>query len=154
LSYAFASLVANKNVYTAVFSRVSKAWNAGDLLKELEQVNPDFYPVPILEVPSKIPGVASEIRKRADTDYLTRSEFTEVYGRCGVMAHAANPFGKKIDYDYYQKILPHWQKQIMNLLNSHQIHLVGKPEIYLIHMKEDRDDRVHFYKFEPTVGPA
>ena len=44
---AFASLVANKNVYTAVFSKVSKAWNAGDLLKELEQVNPDFYPVPI-----------------------------------------------------------------------------------------------------------
>lgn len=53
---AFASLIANKEAYTKVFSKVSKAWNAGDLLKELERVNPGFYPVPVTEVPSKQTG--------------------------------------------------------------------------------------------------
>lgn len=146
---AFASLIANKEAYRKVFAKVSKTWNAGDLLKELGCVNPDFYPKPVIELPSKRPGVKSELKDRDQAEYLTKADFVQAYGRCGAIAHAANPFGKGIDYGYYQKVLPHWQEQIMNLLNSHQVHLAGRPEMYLIHMKEDRDDRVHYYRFDP-----
>jgi hypothetical protein len=146
---AFGSLVANKDAYTSVYAKASRGWNAADLLRELEQVNPAFYPVPVIEVPSKIPGVSKEHKKR-HADYLAKSGFKEVYGRCGVMAHAANPYGKGIDYNYYQQMLPLWRTRIMNLLNAHEIHLVNRPGLYVIHMKEDRDDKVHFYKFEPT----
>jgi hypothetical protein len=146
---AFGSLVANADAYTSVYTKVSKAWHAADLLRELEKVNPDFYPVPVMEVPSTIPGVIHELKKR-DPDYLAKDHFLEVYGRCGVLAHAANPYGKGIDYSYYAKMLPSWRTQIVNLLNNHEIHLFNRPGLYLIHMKEDRDDRVHFYKFEPS----
>ena len=147
---AFGSLVANRDSYSSVYSRVSKTWNAGDLLHELEQVNPGFYPVPIIEVPSRIPGVQREHKKR-DGDYLARSEFGEVYGRCGSIAHAANPYGRGIDYAYYQRMLPLWLARIVNLLNAHEIHLLGNPGVYVIHMSEHRDDRVHFYTFRPPL---
>lgn len=145
---AFGSLVAHKDIYTSVYTKVSKAWNAGDILDELEKVNPAFYPVPVIEVPSEIPGVINKHKKR-DADYLTKSDFKEVYGRCGVMAHAANPYGKGIDYDYYRKMLPLWRTGVINLLCIHEIYLLNRPGLYVIHMREDRDNKVHFYKFQP-----
>lgn len=42
---AFASLSANKDVYSAVHARFSLHWRANDMLTELEKVNPGFYPV-------------------------------------------------------------------------------------------------------------
>jgi hypothetical protein len=70
---AFASLIANKEACTKVFAKVSKAWNAGELLKELERVNPDFYPVPVIEVASNEPGVKTDLRKRNEAEYLTKT---------------------------------------------------------------------------------
>jgi hypothetical protein len=145
---AFGSLVANADAYTAVHSKVSKGWHAADLLHELEEVNPDFYPVPVVEVPSIVPAVVHQLQKR-QLDYLAKDYFGEVYGRCGVMAHAANPYGKGIDYGYYLKMLPEWRIQIVNLLNNHEIHRLNRPGMYVIHMKEQQDDKVHWYKFEP-----
>ncbi len=145
---AFGSLIANAEAYSSVYSKISKAWHAADLLKELEKVNPEFYPVPVVEVPSKDPKVLHELKKRSP-DYLARADFPEVYWRCGAVAHAANPYGRGIDYGYYQNILPIWTTRVMNLLNNHQIHLFNRPGFYVIHMKEERDDKVHWYKFEP-----
>jgi len=150
---AFGSLVANKEAYTAVFTKASKAWNANDILVELEKVNPDFYPVPIIELPSGIPGVRMRHEKRVG-DYLDETEFKEVYGRCGAIAHAANPYSKGIDYGYYARMLPVWRTRIMNLLNTHNIQLLGNPGIYLVHMTEHGDDRVKFYIFQPPTQEA
>jgi hypothetical protein len=150
---AFGSHVANKEAYTAVFTKISKAWNANDILIELEKVNPDFYPVPIVELPSGVPGVKTRHEKRVG-DYLDETEFKEVYGRCGAMAHAANPYGKGIDYGYYARMLPVWRTRIVNLLNAHNIQLLGNPGIYLIHMTEHGDDRVKFYRFQPPTQEA
>jgi hypothetical protein len=69
---AFGSLVANKDSYSAVYAKVSKTWNAGDLLRELEDVNPEFYPAPVVQVASKIPGAFMEHKKRDPLDYLRR----------------------------------------------------------------------------------
>jgi len=150
---AFGSLVANKEAYTAVFTKISKAWNANDILIELEKVNPDFYPVPIIELPSGIPGVQTRQEKRVG-DYLDETEFKEVYGRCGAIAHAPNPYSKGLDYGYYAGMLPVWRTRIVNLLNTHNIQLLGNPGIYLIHMTEHGDDRVKFYRFQPPTQEA
>jgi hypothetical protein len=145
---AFGSLVANADAYTSVYSKMSKEWHAADLLSALAKVNPQFYPVPVVEGPSKIPGVIQHNKRQAD--FLSKDKFSEVYGRCGVMAHAANPYGKGIDYAYYATMLPVWRNEVLNLLNKHELHLLNRPGMYVIHMKEHRDDEVHFYKFEPA----
>ncbi len=148
---AFGSLVANKEAYTSVYSRVSRVWHAADILRELEQVNPQFYPEPVIEAPSPIPGVARELKPRAP-DYLSKADFEETYGRCGVMAHAPNPFGRGMDFAYYKKTLPIWRSKIMNLLNCHQMHLVDEVGFYVVHMREPQDNKVHFYKFRPPTS--
>lgn len=149
---AFGSLVANETAYSSVYSKISKKWHADDILRELAQVNPDFYPVPVVEVPAESPKVLHKLERRKG-DFLAKDDFPEVYGRCGLMAHAANPYGKGIDYLYYKKTLPIWRTQIVNLLNNHEIHLLNQPGMYVIHMKEAGDDRVHWHKFEPVPGP-
>jgi hypothetical protein len=61
----------------------------------------------------------------------------------------SNPYGSQVDYAYYGKTLPQWRIQILNLLNNHKIKLVGETIFYLVHMKENQDDKVHYYKFGP-----
>lgn len=144
---AMASLVANKSEYEKVYSNFSNAWNAEYLLKDLGRVNADFYPKPVVEQPSNDPKVKNQLADR-DDDYLTKEEFIKVYKKCGAIMHASNPMGRKIGYEYYKKSIPIWRQKIINLLNNHQIRLLGHDGFYLIHMKEDRDDKVHFYEFE------
>ena len=95
------------------------------------------------------------LRKNLRPDYLTKADFETLYDECGAIMHSRNPYGQPIDYVQYQNQLLGWQTKIMNLLNSHQINLVNRPGFYLIHMKEDRDDEVHYYEFAPpSVPPA
>jgi hypothetical protein len=148
---AFGSLVANKTLYEGVHARFASHWHAGRLLEDLAEVNPDFYPKPVVEVPSKRPGVVNELQNRPP-DFLDTSDFVQLYNECGAIMHARNPYAQPIDYGQYQSKLRPWQRKIMNLLNSHQVHLVGHPGFYLIHMKENQDDEVHFYEFKPPVG--
>ncbi len=144
---AMASLVANKKEYTKVYSNFSKTWNAEYLIKDLARVNPDFYPKPIIEAPSEEAGVKNHLVERVG-DILTQKEFIKVYKKCGAILHANNPIGRKISYEYYKQNIPEWRLRIINLLNNHQIKLVNEIGFYLIHMKEDRDEKVHFYTFE------
>jgi hypothetical protein len=145
---AFGSLVANRDAYSMVYGGFAKDWNAGELMKRLERVNPDFYPKPIIELPSDKQGVKSKFVLRGP-DYLSKQDFVEVYGRCGVLMHAANPFGSGTDYSYYEQRVPIWLSQLVNLLSAHEIRLVNEPGLWLIHMQEEQDDNVHYYVFEP-----
>jgi hypothetical protein len=119
------------------------------MLRDLERVNPDFYPQPMVEVPSPDRRVVHELRDR-QPDYLTKDEFERAYEKCGGLMHASNPYGSHLDFDYYRQKLPVWRLQIVNLLNIHKIRLVNDGVFYLVHMKEERDDKVHYYKFVRT----
>lgn len=143
---AFGSLVANKEAYSAAYEKFASHWNARLMLRDLERVNPDFYPQPVVEVPSPDHRVVHELRDR-QPDYLTKDEFEKAYEKCGGLMHAANPYGSHLDYNYYQQKLPLWRLQIVSLLTNHKIRLVDDSVSYVIHMKEERDDKVHYYKF-------
>jgi len=151
---AFGSLVANKESYSAVYAKFATNWNARLLLRDLERVNPDFYPKPVVEVPSPDPKVRRHLENR-QLDYMTKQEFERIYEKCGAMMHADNPYGSRIDYKYYLERLPAWRTQAVNLLSNHQVRLLNEKGFYLIHMKENQDDKVHFYRFEPAPpGPT
>jgi hypothetical protein len=154
---ALSSLIANKSKYCEVYDNFTKAWNAEYLLRDLERINTNFYPQPVREEETQeITKTGEPVKSKwenVDTsEYLTKDDFIKVYKKCGAMMHADNPKGTKVDYSYYEKAIPEWIRKIMRLLNSHQIHLVDDENIYLIHMKEDRDDEVHYYTFSPIKG--
>lgn len=150
---SFGSMVANRKSYSAAYEKFATHWNARYLLRDLERINADFYPKPVVEAPSADPRAMHQLKER-DLDYLTKDEFQRAYEKCGAIMHAENPYGSRLDFAYYLKMLPAWRTQIVNLLNNHQIRLVNEKGFYLIHMKEDRDEKVHYYKFEPPpAGP-
>ena len=149
---ALGSLVANKNEFSKVYADFAKCWNAQYLLKDIERVNPNFYPRPIVESPTSQPGVKMEWQDKKD-GFLTKTEFLKLYEKCGAIMHAGNPYGSQIDYGYYERNVQGWLDKIIGLLNSHTIRLVNDPNLYLLHMKEDGDDKVHHYVFAPLAGP-
>lgn len=140
------SLVANKHEFEKEQIKYQKYWHAERILNDIERLNPDYYPRPIIEKQSDIPNVKNELIDKKD-GFLTKTEFIKVYEKCGKIMHADNPFGSKVDFDYYEKQITKWLDEIIGLLNSHIIKLKGDDNFYLIHMKEERDDSVHGYNF-------
>ena len=141
------SLVLNKDEFEAIGQKYTQYWNARLILREIERLNPDFYPIPIQDVPSSRLGVATDLQTKT-SGYLTREDFVKVYEKCGKMMHANNPFGSQADLEYYTAMIPVWEDLIIGLLNSHVIHLKGVEGIYIIHMKEEGKDGVQGYFFE------
>ncbi len=140
------SLVINRNEFEVIGKKYEGYWNAKLILNDIERFNPEFYPIPVSEVPPTIPGAEKDLQTKI-TGFLTRDNFEKVYEKCGKMMHAYNPFGSKYDFDYYRNKVAEWHNLIIGLLNSHLIHLKGIDGYYLIHLMEDRDDKVHGYYF-------
>jgi hypothetical protein len=150
---AFGSLVANRDALSRIYNEFSKLWNARQLLKDIERVNPGFYPEPIVERVDPEPGVRAEWQKKED-GFLTRSDFVELYRQCGAILHSENPYRQKISYEAYERDAPVWRDKIIGLLNCHLIHLINDDNVYLVHMHEEQDGRVHYHTFAPSSGPA
>lgn len=149
---ALASIAANKKIFEANQKKFHKHWNPSAILKDIEKINPNYYPEPVKEVPSKQEGIVNEIQL-LKSGFLTKEELVSIHGRSGNILHARNPYNKNIDYQEYEPQIPQILSKIKLLLNNHQIRLLGDQDFfYLIHMKEERDDRVHYYKFQQIKG--
>jgi hypothetical protein len=152
---ALASLAANRSQYSAAYADFASHWQAAKLIKNLRSINPDFYPKPVVEVKTNRPGVLNELKPRG-LDYLTETELVEAHGRCGGLMHSENPFATPIDYPFFQRSFGSWLPRTMNLLNNHQVHLLGDTGFWLFHMQEDgKGDEVPYYRFErvPKIPP-
>ena len=138
---ALASLSANKSLFDQNQKKFKKRWHPKEILKDVESLNPNFYPKPIAQVPSN-DDRAGRILVEMETGFMKRDELIEIHGRCGNLLHARNPFGKGADYDYYEKMVPKWMKRIAKLLSSHRIKLLNKNHFYWVLMKDGKDNRV------------
>lgn len=144
---ALGSLAANKPLFEEQRQKFEKHWNLDKILKSVEQLNPNFYPRPIKEIPSHQAGVTNNL-VYIKKGFLTRDQLVAVHGRCGDLLHAKNPYGKGVDYELYERMISQWIDQIKTLLNCHQVHLLDSHYFYLVHMKEKRDEKVHMYTFQ------
>ncbi len=146
---ALGSLVANQKIFLKKVQNLQKMWNAKFILNDIEKLNPDFYPKPIDEKPSKEDDVVNDLIDIKE-GYLTKENFIEIYDKCGKILHAENPLGNGIDYKYYEKNIPIWMDKIRRLLNSHTIKLLNDRNMYLVHMQENGKDGTTVYVFERT----
>lgn len=150
---AFGSLVANQQLFTKAYADFAKMWHAQRLLDDLKTINPDFYPEPIDEVPSKMPGARNDwVPKTAG--FLTKDDFVALYKKCGQILHSENPYGTRINYEDCYNDIQGWTDKIIALTNCHLIKLVNDKNLYLVHMQEAHDDRVHHYVFAPMPKPS
>ncbi len=134
---AFASLVANVDLYSKEYEKFATHWNAKWILRDMARINPEFYPRPIIQKSSSHSDIHSEWQDVPESDYLTQADFVNVYEKCGAILHSTNPFGKQINILSYQDNIPIWCSKIINLLNAHTIRLVGDDKhVYLFQMGE------------------
>ena len=149
---ALSSIAANKSIFEENQRKFHKHWKPSKILNDIENLNPNYYPEPIREVPSNQKGMINDLQPIKD-GYLTKEELISIYGRTGNILHARNPYKEQINYKKYEDQIPKILRKIKCLLNSHKISLLGDHDFfYLIHMKEERDDRVHYYKFQRIKG--
>ena len=150
---AMASLVANEEAMKEAersFRKLRGEWNAHKILKIVESVNPDFYPVPIEKQPYyDHPLVKSQIVEKTK-GFLTRDMFSTLYNqKCGPLLHAENPFGNRTNYRDLWDEGSDWKRKIMDLLNSHKIKLVGYEGFYVINMVDATSGKAAYYRFHP-----
>lgn len=141
---AMGNLVVNKELYNEYNDKFSSNWNAKYIFRDLERLNPQFYPIPVKTDYTVEPKRWVNI----DEAYLTKDEAVKIYDKCGGLMHVPNPYGSQVDVFYYEKMIPIWYKKIFYLLNQHVIHMVGGEQMYCIVMCGDKNDNPHGYLFE------
>ena len=144
---ALASLSANKSIFEKNRKKFENHWQPKKILKDVENLNPNFYPVPIVEVQLKHSIAVGEFVNLQD-GFMTRDELIEVHGKCGNLLHAQNPYGKGVDYDNYEKMVPTWMNRIMTLLNFHLVKLLNENRFYRVYMRDTKDGRAHMETYE------
>lgn len=83
---AFGSLTANQAKYAAAHAQFEKHWKAAKILKDLETVNPDFYPRPAKLTKVPVKGEAANYALLTD-GFLTKDEFVFLYDISSAVIH-------------------------------------------------------------------
>ncbi|MXX22389.1 MAG: hypothetical protein F4Y02_17665 [Chloroflexi bacterium] len=149
---AMASLSASPE-YMARYERFRRHYNGKRIFKDLEKVNPDFYPRPTRQVVDADSGKVVEVVD-VQSGFLTKDQYVELYDICGDLLHAENPYAQgQQDMKLRLQQAAEWKNRIVTLLNHHQVQLAnsGKQIWVLMHAKSD--GKVHVFDFE-EVGPA
>jgi hypothetical protein len=122
---ATACLVAHGDIDPNLTKELKEKWHAGEVVKELSKLHPDFYPRPERSKPFEGPDLSS-IPHPSERDALAKNEFLELYGRCGNELHRGPmqatlnpPKKKKTEADVVR-----WRQKIIDLLNEHHISLI------------------------------
>ena len=135
---ALSSLISDLDVYRKKFNNIEKKWNARLILQDIERIHPDFYPIPVDIDPN---DKYRWLDKRKP--YLTKELFVSVYKKCGKILHEDSVFkeDKDMDSTYNQadKQINNWAFLIMNLLNTHIVHLYNKKDLFYITMGGEDD---------------
>ncbi|MYE69994.1 MAG: hypothetical protein F4086_17655 [Gemmatimonadetes bacterium] len=137
------SLVSDLPEYEKRRADIRKTKRMSLLMKTMDSVNKDYYPVPTRQVLDAFGRVTETVP--VESGFLTKDECPRLYGKCGNMLHtlgpAADPFS-------FLDEAPEWLNKIIALLNHHQIQL-SNPDIQLwTLMNASSDSRVHVYTFE------
>jgi hypothetical protein len=147
---AFSSLAANKTVYSTVRASFATDWHATKMLKQVEELNPEYYPQPLKEASRKVEGGKRRIHLEPLLDgFLTKDEFARLYDHCGNLLHSQNPY-KAAGSIHVGHSPKEWLSRIQNLVALHRAKLVTGA--YWIVTVPDKDGKVHTYTAEP-MGP-
>jgi hypothetical protein len=146
---AYASLAANREKYAEAHANFGLHWRAKDMLKTLEKVNQDFYPMP-LGPPIPQPDGTKHFPRPAD-GYLTKDEFAFLYDTTSEYLHMRNPFSPKDSLVHTPYSVDGWVTRIRNLLAWHLMHLVdgGKWVVQI-----PATGPIHLFPATPTAGQS
>lgn len=141
---ALGSIAAHTEIFKQHQMRFKGHWNPVDIFKDIERINPGYYPRPFKAI-ERDNGITDH-QYLGDDEYLTKPQLIEMHGRCSDLLHAKNPFGKPANYKWYWEQSPIWLSRIIKLLNFHEIYLLGTERMWVVQM--DVEDQVVMTPFE------
>lgn len=147
---AIACLIANGESLANMPKTILKEYNPEKLLKRLEEINPTCYPQPIVLNesasskaagldPSQVDQFRGELIDRQDEDWLRREEISACYGRLGDLLHRKNPLRGEADLRYFERQLPAWYQQIVNLITHHKVGIAEEGKMYIVIVRHADD---------------
>lgn len=146
---ALANLVSNRHEYAKKYKNFVNHYHAKHILRDIEKINPNFYPRPGKQVVT--PGKITEVIPIKD-GYLTKDEFVAMYDECSELAHAENPFMTPKDIEDLRSKFPLWLSKIITLLNHHQVQLLDRKKQIWCLMHAEGDGQVGVWLFEQIAG--
>jgi hypothetical protein len=129
---AYSSLVSHRQSYVAVRKNFARDWHANRIIAQVAQLNPDFYPRPIVGFGALGPNYVRG-------GYLTRTQFEQIYERCGALLHAKNPFGVSKSVSAFSRSVPQLITRIKALLQEHVLQLMNSTDLIWVVMPFDSD---------------
>ncbi len=136
------SLVMHKNEFEKQSDKYKTFWNPKRILDDIEKINIDFYPKPICIDLKKSTAQNTQLYDMKD-GFLNKMEFINVYNMCSKILHNDNPYGAKVDYEYYKIEIKNWGERIIYLLKLHMIKLYKGDGFYLVYVYNANDDNIH-----------
>ncbi len=121
---ALGCLVAHSDIKETQTKSFQKTWGADEILKRLEKLHPDFYPVPV----KPTFGPSSVHLENIESGFLTKSELIKLYGTCGDVLHKGNLrnlISSKTPAQTNFLDINNWGQKMLNLLSAHRITRLG-----------------------------
>jgi hypothetical protein len=140
------SIAANRELFEQNSMKFEKHWHPGEIIRDMERLNPRFFPVPFKAGEPDTRGVITH--NEIPDAYLLKDELVRTHGQLGNILHARNPFGKQIDHDHWAGYIEETTNKVVALLNCHEIRLLGDDHMYVVNMTEEGRDAVFMYEFE------
>ena len=131
--------------------KINKEWHAGNLIRNLGRLHPEFYPFPtkpILNSQGKV-----ERWDDIKDGFLSKRDLIKTYGMLGNRLHKGNLknliLGKnyEINFDEIHKIATN----IRNLLSHHNIRMMNPNFMIVTSMETGEDGDVQVHSFQKKV---
>ena len=133
---AVACVIVNADEMPDLARRLRGEYRPKLVLQGLEQINPECYPIPIIDNVEGSRGNFRDTTTRPEGDWLTRDEAVEEYGRLSSFVHRNLKayVGNPVDYLELYKKCAYIEYKIRNLLSHHHITAVNENTMYRVLM--------------------
>jgi hypothetical protein len=144
---ALACLTVHGDVPATKAKRLTRTYNADQIVKHLERLHSSFYPVPGRQIRDDT-GKVLEVVDVLDP-HLNKKELQRLYGECGDFLHRRNieqimKGGRPPDFAR----IGEWLEKTTTLLNHHQIQLIDPKRQLWVLMRASSDGSVHAMEFD------
>lgn len=136
----FSSLVANQDKYRQVHPSYATHWRIGDILKKLDAIHPEFFPVN-RTMTTTVGGGIDLVRSARPA--ATREELERLYSQCSKLIHSAQPLrhGRRMEVQL-DRTPVEWTALIRGLLDEHTIKFVDGLDLFFVQMVAPPDGNV------------
>lgn len=146
---AVACIIANSAEMPEIANRLKKEYRPRKILNTLSKMNPQCYPIPMLENIEGSHGNFKDTYDRPAGDWLTRDEAIKEYGILSNLIHQklenydGNAINIRATYEYTKDL----SSKIYNLLSHHHITVLDENKIYRVLMSPSSDGKTQVAEF-------